>query len=281
MNRFDYDHPMYLHHVAEPKFKTVPEAAQLSIVYGALPQPTDINLKFFAEVKHPPPVWSISHETFDAMMDQNGLPRLFIEIGTFIGNGVIEVDRNMKRRSISCPILAVDNFAGTIAIDDLSDIAGRPRFLEYFDPIVLAAFFSHRKLKDTFLVNLPARDFLRRFYYKGFQASHIYLDASHEYLDTYEEMRLAWECLPEGGVLGGDDYSWETVKAAVDRFCCEKRLACRITQGQTNNGVTALQWVIAAKKSSLRHDDARHIVDYTFKGEYKEIIPNLSRSMFL
>jgi hypothetical protein len=278
---------MYLHHVAEPQHKFVPEAGQLLCTYGMLPQPTDINLQFFAEVKHPPPVWSISHETFDAMMEQNGLLELFIEIGTFIGNGVIEVDRNMKRRGASCPILTVDNFAGTIGIDDLlSDIAVRPRFLEYFDPIVLAAFLRHRKLKDAFLVNLPARDFFRRFYYKGFQASHIYLDASHEYLDTYEEMRLAWECLPEGGVLGGDDYNWETVKAAVDRFCCERRLACRITQGQTNNGITALQWVIAAKKSSLRHDDARHRIDYAFKGrticEYKEIIPNSKiRSKFL
>lgn len=270
---------MYVHNVAEPKQKTVPGTEYLQAVYGTQIHPTEADLRFFAEIEYPPPVWSISQETFDAMLSQNSCPVLLIEIGTYIGQGVIEIERNMKRCGVSCPILAVDNFAGTIAIDERVRAGGNPIF-KLFDQHLLAAFFSHRGLKDVFLVNLPARDFFRRFYYRGFQATHIYLDASHEYLDTYEEMRLAWECLPEGGVLAGDDYNWTTVKAAVDRFCHEKRLDCQITRGKTNKGTTVLQWVIKAKKSILRHDDMNHNVDYTF--EFKGIPfarPNLKIKM--
>src|SRR5215207_1986601 len=104
---------MYVHNAAEPKRKIIPGSRELEAVYDAQPKPTENDLRFFSEVEHPAPVWSISAETFDAMLAQNRKPSLFVEIGTFIGNGVIEIDRNMKRRGVSCPIIAVDNFAGT------------------------------------------------------------------------------------------------------------------------------------------------------------------------
>lgn len=59
-------------------------------------------------------------------------------------------------------------------------------------------------------------------------------------------------------MLAGDDYNWPTVKAAVDRFCMEWRLVYTIHQGNSIDGITALQWVIAAKNSRSRHDDDFH-----------------------
>ena len=46
----------------------------------------------------------------------------------------------------------------------------------------------------------------------------IYLDASHEYAATLSEVQLAWDLLPPGGFLVGDDYCnmWPGVVSAVD-----------------------------------------------------------------
>jgi len=260
MNAFDYDHPMYVHHVQEPERRAIPAASALKRAFPASADLTSAAGEAVVESEpYPENSWSISSETLDSLRRAGPDFKLFIEIGTFIGQGVMATHRYLAERKINCPIVTVDTYAGTLLIDlEMND---DPRgFIRYFNRSVLATFFTRQGLGEVaHPVHATARDFFRKFYYLGFQASHIYLDASHEYLDTYEEMRLAWECLGEGGVLSGDDYNWATVKAAVDRFCFEKRLQYSISPGRTNYDVTALQWVIAAKNSGVRHDDHLHI----------------------
>lgn len=259
MNRFDYDHPMYVHMVHEPDRRAVPTPATLRRTFPASADLTSaLGRDVVATEPYPVASWSISDETLDAMRRAQGDFRLFIEIGTFIGQGVMAAQRFFAERAIECPIVTVDTYAGTLLID--IDQNQTPQgFIRYFERSVLATFFASKGLgQSAHPVQATARDFFRKFYYLGHQASHIYLDASHEYLDTYEEMRLAWECLPEGGVLAGDDYNWPTVKAAVDRFCFERRVPYVVTTGRTIGSVTAQQWVIGARNSAARHDDQFH-----------------------
>ncbi len=260
MNRFDLDHPMYAHMIAEPATRTVPP---MSVLRKTFPASVDLStnaaLPIIETEPYPGNSWSISNETLAAIHAASPNFRLFIEIGTFIGQGVLAISDYFAAEKIKCPIVTVDTYAGTLLIGvDMN--AHRHGFIRYFDRAVLGTMFTCRGLGETtFPVQATARDFFRKFYYLGLNASHIYLDASHEYLDTYEEMRLAWECVEDGGVLSGDDYNWPTVKAAVDRFCYERRLLYQVTSGRTNNGITALQWVIAAKNTRERHDDAAHL----------------------
>jgi hypothetical protein len=259
MNIFDFDHPMYVHLVAEPKSSGVPSPAALRRVY---PASADLATNKAREVvesePYPEPSWSISEDTLAAMRREAPVFKLFIEIGTFIGQGVLAIQGYFAANGVRCPVVTADTYTGTLLIG--TDVHEKKHgFIRYFDRSVLATFFTKRGLGETtFPVQASSRDFFRKFYYLGLRASHIYLDASHEYLDTYEEMRLAWECLEEGGVLAGDDYNWTTVKAAVDRFCLERRVAYQISPGRTNGGVSALQWVIGAKNSRSRHDDPLH-----------------------
>ena len=53
----------------------------------------------------------------------------------------------------------------------------------------------------------------------------IYLDAAHEYPETLHEMRLAWQLLPPGGFLVGDDFdsSWPGVQWSLNEFIAERR----------------------------------------------------------
>lgn len=259
MNVFDYDHPMYVHMIQDPEGRAVPTASTLRKTFRASADLTSAaGVEVIEAEYYPENSWSISPETLDTMRGVRADFKLFIEVGTFIGQGVVAIHRYFSEHAIDCPIVTVDSYAGTLLIDvDMNEV---PKgFIRYFNRSVLGTLFTRMGLGEaSFPVQATARDFFRKFYYLGHQASHIYLDASHEYLDTYEEMRLAWECLAEGGVLAGDDYNWATVKAAVDRFCFERRLSYTTTQGRTNGGVTATQWVIAAKKSGVRHDDHLH-----------------------
>ncbi len=259
MNRFDLDHPMYVHLIAEPTSFGVPSA---SVLRKTFPASADLYkssaLEVIETVEYPAAVWSISDETLDAMRRESPHFRLLIEVGTFVGQGVLAISRYFAANKIECPIVTVDTYAGTMLID-VGMHENKLGFIRYFDRHVLGTMFTKQGLGDTtHPVHANGRDFLRKFYYLGMKASHIYLDASHEYLDTYEELKLAWECIEEGGVLCGDDYNWPTVKAAVDRFCFERRLLYTVTRGSTHGDITALQWVIAAKNSGFRHDDHFH-----------------------
>ena len=277
MNRFDLSHPMYVHMLMDPPSRAVPTTLELKKTYPSAgdlfskarlesPRAIDAAHEIMETEPYPPRTWQISNETLDAIRRASPHFKLFIEIGTFIGRGVLAVHEYFSRHKIDCPIVTTDTYGGTLQHIPQPQLIGdpsnerRPGFIRYFDRIVLATFFTKQGLGDlAFPVQAGSRDFFRKFYYRGLSASHIYLDSSHEYLDTYEEMRLAWECLEEGGVLSGDDYNWPTVKAAVDRFCFERRLTCSAHKGSTIDGITALQWVIAAKNSGARHDDHYHV----------------------
>lgn len=259
MNRFDFDHPMYVHTLAEPPTAGVPTPDELRRVYPAsVDLATDAGREVVAAVAYPDVSWSISADTLDAMRRAGPDFRLFVEVGTFIGQGVLAVRDYFAAHGIDCPVLTVDTYAGTLLIA-LEAVEKRHGFIRYFERAAVAALFADRGHGNTtFPVHATARDFFRKFYYLGLRASHIYLDASHEYLDTFEELRLAWECVADGGVLAGDDYNWATVKVAVDRFCFEKRLAFSVHPGRARDGIAALQWVIAAKTGGPRHDDHLH-----------------------
>lgn len=47
----------------------------------------------------------------------------------------------------------------------------------------------------------------------------IYIDASHDYCDVCEDLRLYWALLESGGVMFGDDWKFIGVRVAVNEFC--------------------------------------------------------------
>ena len=62
------------------------------------------------------------------------------------------------------------------------------------------------------------------FYQRGMiSADMIYVDASHEEEDVYQDLGNFWEIASDNGLLFGDDYSWDGVKLAVERFAREEK----------------------------------------------------------
>jgi hypothetical protein len=59
----------------------------------------------------------------------------------------------------------------------------------------------------------------------GIKPELIYVDASHEYIDVKQDLRAAWECVAEEGIIFGDDYiNWPGVTRAVDEFSLSRNL---------------------------------------------------------
>ena len=56
------------------------------------------------------------------------------------------------------------------------------------------------------------------------RADLIYLDGSHEEEDVYQDIVAWWDLVSRGGVLVGDDWSWDGVRMAVSRFASENGL---------------------------------------------------------
>ena len=53
----------------------------------------------------------------------------------------------------------------------------------------------------------------------------IFLDSAHEETETLAELNLAWQLLPYGGVLFGDDFDWPGVKEDVVKFANQLELS--------------------------------------------------------
>ena len=56
----------------------------------------------------------------------------------------------------------------------------------------------------------------------GIAADMVYVDASHEEEDVFQDLCNYWEVVKAGGLLFGDDYSWDGVRLAVQRFAKEE-----------------------------------------------------------
>lgn len=69
----------------------------------------------------------------------------------------------------------------------------------------------------TFIKRLTQSDPLRI----NYRPQVIFLDSAHEKGETYLELTHAWDLLPSGGILVGDDWPWEGVSADVKRFAAE------------------------------------------------------------
>jgi hypothetical protein len=57
------------------------------------------------------------------------------------------------------------------------------------------------------------------------RADLIYLDGSHEEEDVYQDLVTWWDIVKPGGPLFGDDWTWDGVRLAVQRFASENHLS--------------------------------------------------------
>jgi len=157
-------------------------------------------------------------------------PRFIVEVGTWKGASALTMAEACKALELDAQILCIDTWLG--ALEFWTNTKDSERYLsldlKHGFPAVYYQFLAnvcHRGLQ-SWIVPFPqtastAALWLRQY---GLEPDMIYVDASHEEEDVYEDIANYFDILKKGGVLFGDDYGWDGVRLAVDRFSSENKL---------------------------------------------------------
>lgn len=154
-------------------------------------------------------------------------PRLLIEVGTWKGASAIAMGRIIRDAGLSTQLVCVDTWLGALEFWTDKDDSERYRSLQLHHgyPSVYYQFLAnvcHEGLQQM-IIPFPQTSSIAAlwFRYYGIMADLIYIDASHEEEDVYDDLHAYWNILRPGGALFGDDYAWDGVRLAVDRFARE------------------------------------------------------------
>lgn len=149
-------------------------------------------------------------------------PKHIIEVGTWKGQSAINMGKIIKKHNLDCKITCVDTWLGSREfIGETSK--ERNLMLKNGYPMVYFQFLSnvvHNGLEDIITPFPQTSKIAYRYLSENrVKADLIYIDASHDYIDAYDDICNYWCLLNEGGFLFGDDYKiWNGVTDAVVQF---------------------------------------------------------------
>jgi Methyltransferase domain len=176
-----------------------------------------------------PQGWGSDSPAFGKLIDELK-PSFIIEVGTWKGGSAITMGKHLKRND-GGKILCIDTWLGAIEFWENQSDPERYQALRchhgypqvYFD---FLANVCHAGLQNAVIPfpihSASAALWLMR---HGIKAKMIYIDASHEEDDVYQDLLDYHEIILPGGVLFGDDWAWAGVQSAVTRFAREQRKA--------------------------------------------------------
>lgn len=160
-------------------------------------------------------------------------PAFWLEIGSMLGGSAIRTAQLIKSRGLRTGLVCIDPFCGDVNMWAweqpkrragewlfLGLQQGRPTIFDRFIANVMAAGQADIMLPIT-ATSIVGTKLLARLLSEGRISSLpnvIYLDSAHEPDETFLELRNCWNLLPPGGVLLGDDWSWDAVREDVLRF---------------------------------------------------------------
>lgn len=148
------------------------------------------------------------------------------------GSAIITADV-IKKLGVSTEICCIDPFCGDVNMwawekDKFHSNQWRFLKIEGGKPTIYDRFLANIKAAKHNDIIIPitctsiiGMKLLLRLAYEGrLQAlpDVIYLDSAHEPNETLIELINAWNILPTGGVLAGDDWSWDSVRNDLMKF---------------------------------------------------------------
>ena len=160
-------------------------------------------------------------------------PKLIVEVGTWKGGSALHMADVAAKAGLDSQILCIDSWLGGLEFwteQNVPDRYGSLR-LQHGWPHVFYQFLANvcHKGHQQRVIPFPTTSSIGALWlrYFGLKADLIYIDASHEEEDVYADVLNFWEALAPGGVIFGDDWSWDGVRLAVQRFARENSLEIR------------------------------------------------------
>ena len=158
-------------------------------------------------------------------------PTRIIEVGTWKGGSALTLADHVERLGLDAEIICVDTWLGALEMWTDQEDAGRfgSLGLKHGYPTLYYQFLANvcragRQARIT-PFPIPSVTAAQWFSLRDVRADLIYIDGSHEEEDVYQDLVSYWDLVRPGGVLFGDDWSWDGVRLAVQRFAKENALA--------------------------------------------------------
>ena len=154
-------------------------------------------------------------------------PSRIIEVGTWKGGSALTLAEHAESCGLDAEIICVDTWLGALEMWTDPDDPGRHGALglKHGYPTLYYQFLANvcragRQGRIT-PFPVPSVTAAQWFSLRGVQADLIYIDGSHEEEDVYQDLVSYWDLVRPGGVLFGDDWAWDGVRLAVQRFAAE------------------------------------------------------------
>jgi hypothetical protein len=156
-------------------------------------------------------------------------PNFIIEVGSWKGASALSMATCLEKQG-SGSILCIDTWLG--ALEFWQDQTDKQRFqslnCKHGFPHVFYQFLANicHQGHQSRIVPFPMTSASAALWLMSYSvtADLIYIDASHEEEDVYQDLMDFFHLTNSGGVLFGDDWSWSGVRAAVERFASENLL---------------------------------------------------------
>ncbi len=172
------------------------------------------------------------HPVFERCIDHLS-PRIIVEVGSWKGRTAIHMASLLKERNIEAAIICVDTWLG--GLEHFTTLKDDPtwginKYRKHGYPSIYYQFLANvmqSGLQD-YIVPFPAISNVaaRWMRWQRLKADLIFIDASHNEDDVYQDLSNYWSLLREGGAIFGDDWhiNWYGVVCAVNRFAKENNL---------------------------------------------------------
>ena len=161
-------------------------------------------------------------------------PRFVVEVGTWKGGSALHMADIIAELGLPTEILCIDTWLG--ALEFWTDQADPERYkslaLKHGYPTVYYQFLANvcHRGQQARIIPFPQTSATGALWLRYFDlhAELIYIDGSHEEEDVFADLLAYWEVLTPGGTLFGDDFAWDSVRLAVERFARERRLKIKL-----------------------------------------------------
>lgn len=166
-------------------------------------------------------------------------PCRILEIGSWKGRSAVNMARKVRELGLVCEIVCVDTWLGSP--EHWLKQGGDE---DWYGSLKIRNGMPH--LYNTFMRNVldeGLEEIITPFPSTSENATHIfkerglyfdfcYIDAAHEYEPVLRDLKGAWSCLREPGVLIGDDYGWSGVNSAANDFAAQNKLELLSKEGK-------------------------------------------------
>ena len=164
-------------------------------------------------------------------------PKVVVEVGSWKGRTATHMASLLKQQNLDAVVICVDTWLGGLEhfTRFKNHLAwGLNKYKKHGYPNLYYQFLSNvmQAEMEDYIVPLPTTSNIGAKWLKlnNIKPDLVFIDASHEEDDVYQDLNNYWDLLAEGGFMFGDDWhpQWHGVISAIKRFAKERNLPARI-----------------------------------------------------